>query len=234
MTKSNPSLSPGALCDPFGGRSLSLATARGRRAIVALAGAMCAIVAAGLFAGQSLAAPSAGDLAPDFSLESIDGRTHALSAQRGRYVVLEWTNPGCPFVAKHYDSKNMPTLQQRYRDQDVVWWSISSTNPSSSDWLPADELAERMRAWGAVPSATLLDEDGKVGRAYGAKTTPQMFVIDPDGRIVYAGAIDDRRSTNPAHVADSRNWVVAAFDDIAAGRQVAMSSTVPYGCSVKY
>jgi peroxiredoxin len=206
--------------------------AASRRALAAIAA--CMIAALGLWGQPVGAGVAAGDQAPDFVLEAVDGKTHTLSAQRGRYVVLEWTNPGCPFVAKHYDSRNMPALQQRYRDQGVVWWSISSTNPSSTDWLPVDELTDRMRAWDAVPSALLLDEDGQVGRAWGAKTTPQMFVIDPDGKVVYAGAIDDRRSTNPAHVADSRNWVEATFDDIAAGRPIAMPGTTPYGCSVKY
>lgn len=177
---------------------------------------------------------TAGQMAPDFRLKSVDGREVSLAAQRGKHVVLEWTNPGCPFVRKHYESRNMPSLQKRYGERGVVWLSISSTNPSSVDWLEPAKLAARMADWGASPSALLLDEDGKVGRAWGARTTPQMFVVDPEGRIVYAGAIDDRRSADPADVAGARNWVVAAFDDIAAGRPVARPSTVPYGCSVKY
>jgi len=201
---------------------------------LAIAGAAAMPVVA-VLPGTARAAVLPGAQAPDFALQTVDGKEIGLSAQRGRHVVLEWTNPGCPFVQKHYDSGNMQALQKRYREQGVAWLAISSTNPSSRDWLEPAKLAARMIGdWGASPTALLLDEDGKVGRAWGAKTTPQMFVIDPQGKVVYAGAIDDRRSTDPADVARAKNWLVAAFDDIAAGRAVATPSTVPYGCSVKY
>jgi peroxiredoxin len=171
---------------------------------------------------------------PDFTLNSVDGRQVSLSGFRGKHVVVEWTNPGCPFVRKHYESSNMPALQKRYGAQNVVWLLVSSTHPGHADWLPPDKLDTTMKAWGANVTATLLDEDGRIGRAWGARTTPQMYIIDPQGRLVYSGAIDDRRSARIEDIAIARNWVVAAFDDIAAGRPVAQASTVPYGCSVKY
>jgi hypothetical protein len=175
-----------------------------------------------------------GQVVPDFTLGSVEGRQVLLSGFRGRHVVVEWTNPGCPFVRKHYESKNMPGLQARYGAQNVAWLLVSSTNPGHADWLPPDRLDATMKGWGARATATLLDEDGRIGRAWGAKTTPQMYIIDPQGRLVYSGAIDDRRSTRIEDVAIARNWVVAAFDDIAAGRPVSQPSTVPYGCTVKY
>ena len=153
---------------------------------------------------------------------------------KGRHVVLEWTNPGCPFVAKHYGTQNMQTLQKDFTAKQVVWLSISSTAPGASDYLAPAALAAKFKSWGAAPSALLMDDDGAVGKAYGAKTTPHLFVIDPAGTLVYAGGIDDKRSADPADVKDAKNFVRAALTDSLAGKSVSTPTAAPYGCSVKY
>ncbi len=177
---------------------------------------------------------SPGRPAPDFALRDTSGNTVSLASQRGKVVVLEWVNHGCPFVRKHYGSNNMQSLQKRYGGQGVVWFAIQSTHPGHPDYQDPPALEAAMRAAGAAPAATLLDPDGEVGRKYAARTTPQMFVIDARGVVAYAGAIDDRRSTNPDDVKVATNHVAAALDAIKAGKPVAPASTVPYGCSVKY
>ena len=175
-----------------------------------------------------------GQPAPAFTLRDTSGRSVSLADFRGRTVVLEWTNPGCPFVQKHYDSRNLPGLQSRYGGAQLAWLLVNSTHPEHTDYLAPDALAARMKAWGAAPAAVLMDPDGTVGRAYGARTTPQMWVIDPGGTIRFAGGIDDKRSANPADIPTARNFVVAALEDMKAGRPVATASAPPYGCSVKY
>jgi peroxiredoxin len=153
---------------------------------------------------------------------------------KGKFVVLEWTNPGCPFVVKHYGSHNMQSLQKDVTAKNVVWLSISSTAREHADYLPPAALAQRYREWGAAPSAMLIDDNGKVGKAYGARTTPHMFVIDPNGLLVYAGGIDDKRSANPEDVKTAKNLVRVALGEAMAGKPVSTPSTAPYGCSVKY
>jgi DNA-binding beta-propeller fold protein YncE len=148
--------------------------------------------------------------------------------------VLEWTNPGCPFVQKHYQSGNMQGLQKKYTGEGLVWLAINTTAPSSSDYLKPVALADWFKQQGAAPTAAVMDPDGKVGRAYNARTTPQMFVIDPAGKIVYAGAIDDKRSANVADVKTATNYVAQALTEARAGKPVSVASTQPYGCSVKY
>lgn len=175
-----------------------------------------------------------GASAPQFRLTDTAGNAVSLAEHRGKIVVLEWVNFGCPFVAKHYGSGNMQSLQKKYRARDVVWLSIQSTHPGHPDYEDPASLAASMRAKGGTPSATLLDPDGSVGRLYGAKTTPHMYVVDPKGVLAYAGAIDDRRSANPEDVKTANNHVAAALDALQAGRAVVPASTVPYGCSVKY
>lgn len=183
-------------------------------------------------AGAAVAASSAA--APDFALTDSTGRTVKLSDYRGKYVVLEWTNPECPFVRKHYDSGNMQGLQKEWGARDVVWLAINSTNQSSSEYKSPQQMGAWMRAKDAAPKATLIDGTIATGRAYGAKTTPHMFVVAPDGDVIYRGAIDDRRSSNPADAKTANNYVRAALTEALAGKPVSVASATPYGCSVKY
>jgi hypothetical protein len=148
--------------------------------------------------------------------------------------VLEWVNPECPFVQKHYDSGNMPALQKEFGGKGVVWLAINSTNPRSSDFKESMEMEAWLGQKKAAPSSTLLDKDGKVGRLYGARVTPHMYVIDPKGTLIYAGAIDDKRSANPADVKAAQNYVRMALGEAMAGKPLSVASTSPYGCSVKY
>ena len=141
------------------------------------------------------AAPAIGKPAPSFRATDVAGKPVSLADFKGKYVVLEWNNPGCPFVQKHYDSGNMQALQKRFGAEDVAWLSINSTNESSSDYMPPAKLAAWFKQQNAAPAAVLMDAKGEVGRAFGARVTPHMYVIDPKGTLVYAGAIDDKRST---------------------------------------
>ena len=176
-----------------------------------------------------------GDAAPAFTLQDTQGRTVKLADFKGRHVVLEWTNPGCPFVVKHYDAKNMQALQKEASGKNVVWLSINSTARGHADHLAPAALQYKLSTdWGAAPTAVLMDETGSVGRAYAARTTPHMFVIDSAGKLVYAGGIDDKRSSNPADIPGARNFVRAALADSLAGKPVATPSAPPYGCSIKY
>jgi hypothetical protein len=192
-----------------------------------------------LLAGSALVAGPAsaaapGTLAPDFTVTDSQGKAVKLSDFKGRYVVLEWTNPECPFVQKHYNSQNMQTLQKEWGQKDVVWLSVNSTNRSSSEFKTGGQMNEWMTAKGGTPKAILIDADSATGRAYAARTTPQMFVIDPSGSIIYGGAIDDKRSANPADVKIANNYVRAALTEALAGKPVTVANTTPYGCSVKY
>jgi peroxiredoxin len=185
----------------------------------------------------SLASQAAGvgEPAPAFELKDTQGRSVKLADFKGRHVVLEWTNPGRPFVVKHYGAQNMQALQKEARAKNVAWLSINSTAPGHSDHLAPAALQDRLvKDWGAQPTAVLLDESGTVGRAYAARTTPHMYVIDPAGRLVYAGGIDDKRSANPADIPAARNFVRAALADSLAGKPVATPAAPPYGCSIKY
>lgn len=187
-----------------------------------------------LLCAPALAA-TIGQPAPAFELKDTSGKTVKLADFKGKHVVLEWVNPGCPFVQKHYGSKNMQGLQKEYTARNVVWLSVSSTARSASDYLePAALNAKLVKDWGAAPSAVLLDDSGQVGRSYAAKTTPHMYVIDPAGKLVYAGGIDDKRSANPADVKTAKNFVKAALNDSLAGKAVGTPTATPYGCSIKY
>ncbi len=198
------------------------------RALLPFAAALGATVA-------SIASASApGAQAPDFAVADAAGKPVKLSDYRGRFVVLEWTNPECPFVRKHYDSKNMQGLQAEWGAQDVVWLSVNSTREGHYEHKSGAEMQAWMKAQGGSPKAVLIDGRSEVGRAYAAKTTPHMFVIDPSGKVVYAGAIDDRRSANPADAKAAKNYVTAALTEAKAGKPVTVASTTPYGCSVKY
>lgn len=196
-------------------------------------------LAAAAVALPLLAAPAfavtIGQPAPAFELKDTSGKTVKLADFKGKHVVLEWVNPGCPFVVKHYGSQNMQGLQKTYTARDVVWLSVNSTAKSASDYLePAALNTKLVKDWGAAPTAVLMDESGKVGRAYAAKTTPHMYVIDPAGKLVYAGGIDDKRTSNPADVKTANNFVKAALTESMAGKPVSTPTATPYGCSVKY
>jgi len=189
-------------------------------------------LALALAAMGAAAAPSGP--APDFNVADTSGKAVRLSDYKGKFVVLEWTNPECPFVRKHYDSQNMQGLQKEFGAKDVVWLAINSTNKSSGEFKTGAQMDAWLKTQGAAPKATLIDASSETGRAYAAKTTPHMFVVDPSGKIVYGGAIDDKRSANPADAKTANNYVRAALNESMAGKPVTVASTTPYGCSVKY
>ncbi|HEY2628677.1 MAG TPA: redoxin family protein [Usitatibacter sp.] len=194
------------------------------------------LLAALMFAaisGAAIAAAPPGQTAPSFTLTDLDGKPAKLEDYKGKTVVLEWNNFGCPFVQKHYRSGNMQALQKKYAN-DVAWLTVNSTNKSNSDYQAPAKLTDELAGFHAQPARYLMDDPGTVGSAYGAKTTPQMFIIDPSGKIVYNGAIDDKRSTDVADVKTAKNYVVAALEEMKAGKAVSVASTTPYGCSVKY
>jgi protein-disulfide isomerase len=182
----------------------------------------------------ALAQPRTGQPAPAFTLTDLDGRRVALADLRGRYVVLEWTNPACPFVQKHYDSGNMQSLQKRYTAEGVQWIVINSTAATHPEYLKPAEQKAWLQKQGAAATIAALDADGTVGRAYAARVTPHMFVIDPNGVLVYAGAIDDIRSANPADVKTAKNYIVQVFTELRAGKPVSAPNTNAYGCTIKY
>ena len=189
-----------------------------------------------LAASGSAAADKAevGAAAPGFILPDVQGTIHSLKDFKGKYVVLEWVNFDCPFVQKHYRSGSMPALQAGYTAKGVVWLSICSSAPGKQGYFEGDELKERIAEEKAAPSAYLVDKEGTVGRAYGAKTTPHMFVINRQGTLIYGGGIDNIRSTDTDDIAKATNYVRAALDAAMDGKAVAVSSSAPYGCSVKY
>ena len=178
--------------------------------------------------------PPVGSAAPNFSLTDSKGKTQSLAQYKGKYVVLEWFNPECPFVKKHYGSGNMQKLQEEYTGKGVVWLSIDSSAPGAEGSLTADQAEKVATGWKTHPTALLLDPEGQAGRAYGAKNTPHMFVINPEGKVVYEGAIDSKRTPNPADIPSSTNYVKVALDESMSGKPVTTANTQPYGCSVKY
>ena len=183
---------------------------------------------------SALAAVQVGQPAPDFSLTDINGKTHQLSDYKGKTVVLEWVNPECPFVVKHYDSGNIPSLQKAAAADGVVWISINSGKAGAQgDFNPA-QVSTWTSKVGGTPAAYCRDSDGKVGKLYDAKTTPQMYVITADGTLAYNGAIDSIRSTKQEDIAKATNYLTAALASVKAGQPVAKATTEPYGCSVKY
>jgi hypothetical protein len=193
------------------------------------------LLAVALFAAVATAhAGTVGSPAPEFALQSVAGGTVKLSQYKGKYVVLEWVNPECPYVRKHYGSANMQKLQKDYTGREVVWLTINSTRNGHPEYKQPGEMATWMKKMDASSSATLLDPKGEAGRAYGARTTPHMYIIDPKGVLVYAGGIDDKRSTDVEDVKTAKNYVRAAMDELLAGKSVTNSATAPYGCSVKY
>jgi peroxiredoxin len=175
-----------------------------------------------------------GEPAPQFNAQDITGKTIRLADYAGKTIVLEWTNDGCPFVGKHYDSGNMQALQQKYTAAGVVWLTLASSAPGEQGYVTPAEAKADLAHWRATPTDFLLDPEGAVGRLYNARATPNMVVIDRTGRIAYMGAIDDTPSTRLADVKTAHNYVVAALDALAAGQPVAVTSTRAYGCSIKY
>ncbi|MDH4198699.1 MAG: redoxin domain-containing protein [Candidatus Aminicenantes bacterium] len=192
-----------------------------------------AFVAAGLLAAAAAeeTTPAIGDNAPAFTLKDTGGATHSLADYKGKIVVLEWTNPGCPVVQRHYQDGLMPAAQKAAREKGIVWLAVNSTNPSHPNYREPVGLEKTYTDWKAAYTLQLMDEDGKTGKAFGAKTTPHIFVIDAEGRVAYNGAIDD--DTNGGK-SDRTNYALAAIDALLAGKAVAVTTTRPYGCSVKY
>ena len=182
----------------------------------------------------AFAAVEPGEAAPEFTLTDSKGTSHKLSDFRGKLVVLEWLNHDCPFVKKHYSGGNMQKLQKEYTAKGVVWLSIISSAPGKQGHRTGPQADADTEDKGAAPTAVLLDAAGEVGKKYDAKTTPEMFVIDKEGKVIYAGAIDSIKSTDSADVAKAENHVRAALDAALAGKPVATPKTQPYGCSVKY
>jgi peroxiredoxin len=192
-------------------------------------------VALACAAAASLAgATTPGAMAPEFTVADATGKPVRLADHRGKFVVLEWTNPECPFVRKHYSSRNMQDLQKEWGAKDVVWLSVNSTRQGHYEYRSGPQMQQWMTSQGAAPQAILIDAKSEVGGAYAAKTTPHMFVISPEGKVLYNGAIDDKRSANPADARTANNYVRAALTEAKAGKPVTVASTTPYGCSVKY
>jgi peroxiredoxin len=190
----------------------------------------------GLAPSQALAAVAAkvGAPAPPFTLNATTGKSTSLADQRGKLVILEWTNHDCPYVRKHYDTSNMQGLQRETTAKGVVWLTLISSAPGTQGYVTPGEADELTKKRQANPSAVLLDPTGVVGKAYGATNTPHMYVIDPSGTLVYAGAIDDRPTSRRSDVQGAQNYVRAALEDLAAGRPVKTPVTRAYGCTVKY
>ena len=203
-----------------------------RFALAATYAAAFAIAASA--APMAWAAATVGQPAPNFTATDTSGKTVSLADFKGKHVVLEWVNPGCPFVVKHYSSGNMQGTQKDATAKGVVWLAISSTAPDASDYKKPTDLAAWMQAQKAAATATLMDDDGKLGKAYGARTTPHMYVVNPAGTLVYAGAIDSKASSNAADIAGASNYVKQALSESLAGKPVSTASSRPYGCSVKY
>ncbi|HTL71416.1 MAG TPA: thioredoxin family protein [Candidatus Eisenbacteria bacterium] len=193
-----------------------------------------ALVCCSLACAPAFAAAELGKTAPEFTLTDPSGQAHSLSEYKGRTVVLEWTNPECPFVRKHYASGNMQGLQKTYTEKGVAWLTINSSAPGKQGNLPAEEWLRWIEENGVASTAVLLDPEGRVGRLYGAKTTPHLFVIAKDGNLVYQGAIDSVPGTDPAELAEAKNYVRAALDETLSETPVSEPSTRSYGCSVKY
>ena len=175
-----------------------------------------------------------GEHAPDFTGTDTNGQVHKLSDYQGKFVVLEWTNRGCPYTQKHYNSGNMQRLQREWTSKGVVWLTVISSAPGKQGYMTASEENNYVKQENASPTAVLLDPTGAVGHLYDAKTTPHMFVINPQGTLVYNGAIDDRPTTDLADVNGAKNYVSLALEEATSGKPVSIPTSRPYGCSVKY
>ena len=185
-------------------------------------------------AGSAVAAPRVGEPAPDFTGVDTQGKTHPLADYRGKTVVLEWTNHDCPYVRKHYGAGNMQDQQREAAAQGVIWLSVISSAPGQQGHVSPAAADELTRSRKAAPHAVLLDPEGRIGRAYEAKTTPHMFIIDEAGKLVYMGGIDSLATADPADIAKATQYVRVALKERAAGQPISAPVTRPYGCSVKY
>jgi AhpC/TSA family len=181
-----------------------------------------------------IAAAKVGDAAPEFTAMASTGKTVRLTDYRGKYVVLEWHNNGCPYVGKHYNSGNMQRLQNHWTSQGVVWFTVLSSAPGKQGYVTAGEENDYLTKEQAAPTAALLDPTGEIGHLYDAKTSPQMVVINPQGVVIYSGAIDDKPTTDPQDVQGATNYVSLALEQSMSGKPVQTPATRPYGCSVKY
>lgn len=188
-----------------------------------------AALLAGLCYGQKV-----GEPAPDFKATDSNGQMHQLAQYRGKYVVLEWHNNGCPFTRKHYESGNMERLQKEWTTKGVVWFTVISSAPGQQGYVTPQQENEYLKHMNAAPTAALLDPQGDLGRLYSAKTTPHMFIVSPQGVLIYDGAIDSKSTPDQSDIATSTNYVSQALDEAMAGKPVSNPTTRPYGCSVKY
>jgi peroxiredoxin len=192
------------------------------------------VIVAWLLVAPLARAAKVGEAAPDFTATDSNGKVHKLSEYQGKFVVLEWTNRGCPYTQKHYTSGNMQKLQREWTGQEVIWLTVVSSAPGKQGYVTASEENAYLKQVNAAPSAVLLDPTGALGHLYDAKTTPHMFVISPQGTLIYNGAIDDRPSTDVADVRGAKNYVTAALQESKSGKPVSNPTSRPYGCSVKY
>lgn len=199
-----------------------------------LAAAAAALIAARAFASDGLEQPKVGQPAPGFTATDSLGKTVSLDAYKGKFVVLEWTNHGCPFVGKHYKSGHMQLLQKEYTAKGVIWFSVISSRKGAQGYSTPAKANRDLVKWHAHPTAVLLDPSGKLGREYGATTTPDMYIIDPQGTLIYEGAIDDTPSTDLDDIKTANNYVSQALDAAMAGKPVETTMTKSYGCSIKY
>jgi peroxiredoxin len=191
-------------------------------------------VAGFLMTATAHAAPQIGKPAPEFAAVDSNGKPVKLSDYRGKVVVLEWTNDGCPYVQKHYSSGNMQKLQRDETAKGIVWLTIVSSAPGEQGYVEGAEANALTKSRDAAPTAVLLDPEGKAGHLYDARTTPHMFIVNADGTLVYMGGIDNKATTNVADIKTAKNYVRAALDEVMAGKPVGDAVTRPYGCSVKY
>ncbi|RYZ52061.1 MAG: thioredoxin family protein [Proteobacteria bacterium] len=192
------------------------------------------VASAFLFASPLFADAKIGEAAPSFEVKDANGKDQKLADYKGKWVVLEWFNKDCPFVKKHYGSQNMQKLQKDFTAKNVVWLTVNSSAKGKQGYADASQALKDASERGAAPTAILLDADGKVGKAYGAKTTPHMFIINPEQKVVYAGAIDDNDSSDPKVIEKSKNYVSAALTEGLAGKPITTASSRAYGCGVKY
>lgn len=191
-------------------------------------------VCAVLLGAAALWAVQVGGPAPDFSAQDSNGKTHSLTQYKGKYVVLEWHNRECPYTRKHYESGNMERLQKEWTAKGVVWFTVISSAPGTQGYVTADQENAYVSEVKASPTGVLLDPAGQLGHLYSAKTTPHMFIINPEGVLIYDGAIDNRATANPADIATSTNYVSQALGEAMTGKPVSVPTSRPYGCSVKY
>jgi hypothetical protein len=191
------------------------------------------LVAAVLFT-FSADAQKVGDPAPEFQATDSNGQVHKLSEYRGKFVVLEWHNNGCPYTRKHYESGNMQRLQREWTSRGIIWFTVISSAPGQQGYVTAQQENDYMKQMNAAPTAALLDSQGDLGRLYAAKTTPHMFIINPSGILIYDGAIDSKATADQADIASATNYVTQALEEAMAGKPVGTPTSRPYGCSVKY